>query len=537
MSSRAGQNLPAMIQALLRPDAYDHPVSAVELVETHISWVILTGCYAYKIKKPVDLGFVDFSTLERRQRFCLEEIRLNRRLAPEIYIEVVSISGSAESPRISPNSEEPIEYAVKMVQFSRANELDKMVERGELTRTHIEAFARLIATFHEAIDRAAADSGYGNGEQVIQPVEENFKQIRQRVSDPECLDKLHRVEEWSRGEFQRLEPLFKGRKEDGYVRECHGDLHLANMAWVEDEPLVFDCIEFNPSLRWIDVLSEVAFLTMDLEERGQAELAYLFLNAYLELIGDYAGLPVLSFYFAYRLMVRAKVEAIRAYQQPRDSGSRMDAEKSFRKYLELGVGHTRPKTPRLVITCGLSGSGKSSLTQSLLGPLQAIRIRSDVERKRLYGLPAEDDDGKGKPDFDLYGAEASRQTYNQLVELAEAGLEGGFTIIVDATCLKAAQRMLFQSLAAKKQAPYSILNVTASEKELRRRLENRRNGVSDADVTVMQEQLSAFETFGETEAAHVIQVDTELEIDTESLVEGIEVFESIPAEPNHGDSS
>jgi aminoglycoside phosphotransferase family enzyme/predicted kinase len=536
MSSRADQKLPPLIRALLRSDAYDHPVSRVELVETHISWVILTGRYAYKIKKPIDLGFVDFSTLERRQLCCQEEIRLNRRLAPKIYIGVVSIIGSAESPRISPNGNKPIEYAVKMVQFSRAGELDKMVERGELAQCHIEAFARLIARFHESIDRPSADSGYGNSEQVSQPVEENFKQIRQRVSETECLVKLDQLEKWSRDQFQRLEPLFESRKEDGYVRECHGDLHLANMAWIEGEPLVFDCIEFNPSLRWIDVLSEIAFLTIDLEERGQAELAYLFLNAYLELSGDYAGLPVLNFYFAYRLMVRAKVEAIRAHQQPRDSELRIDGEKSFRMYLELAVGHTQPKKPLLLITCGLSGSGKSSLTQSLLGPLRAIRIRSDVERKRLYGLPTEEA-GERKSNLDLYGNKATKRTYEKLVELAERGLDSGFTIIVDATCLKAGQRKLFQTLAAKKQAPYSILNATASEKELRRRLENRRNGVSDAGVTVMQEQLSAFEAFSDTETPHLIQVDTGLEIDTNALVERIEVFASIPAEHKHGNSS
>jgi len=519
----------------LRPDAYDHPVERVELVETHISWVLLTGSFAYKIKKPIDLGFVDFSTLELRRRYCHEEIRLNRRLAPDIYLEVNSITGSIDSPRLSSNDDEAIEYAVKMIQFSRTNELDRLVERGELTRSHIESLARMISTFHESSERAGPESIYGNGEQVIQPVEENFKQIRQRISDPESLEELEQVEKWSREQFQRLETLFERRKAEGYVRECHGDLHLANMAWIDGEPLVFDCIEFNPSLRWIDVLSEIAFLTMDLEERGCPELAYAFLNAYLELGGDYPGLPVLNFYFSYRLMVRAKVEAIRAYQQPRDSDSRIDAEESFRTYLQLAVRHTHPGNPRLIITCGLSGSGKSSLTQSLLGSLQAIRIRSDVERKRLFSLSAEDD-GKLNTKASIYSADATKRTYEKLLELANTGLDSGCSIIIDATCLKAEQRAKFQALAVKKGVPYSILNITAPEEVLRERLEKREGGASDADVAVMKEQLALFEPFGEEERPHVIPVNSESSFDVEGLVSEIESSKTLPPAGNHNDS-
>ena len=289
----------------------------------------------------------------------------------------------------------------------------------------------------------------------------NFKQIRQRISDPQSLEELEQVEKWSREQFQRLEALFERRKKEGYVRECHGDLHLANMAWIDGKPLVFDCIEFNPSLRWIDVLSEIAFLTMDLEERGCAELAYAFLNAYLELGGDYPGLPILNFYFSYRLMVRAKVEAIRAYQQPRDSDSRLDAEGSFRTYLQLAVKHTQPGSPRLIITCGLSGSGKSSLTQSLLGSLQAIRIRSDVERKRLFGLSA-GDDGKLNTKLSIYRPEATERTYEKLIELANTDWIAA-VLLLSMRPASAEHRAAFQALAAKKQVPYSILNVTAPE--------------------------------------------------------------------------
>ena len=520
MSSYEDRQLPSLIRALLCADAYDHPVDAIELVETHISWVLLTGPYAYKVKKPINLGFVDFSTLELRRHYCQEEIRLNRRFAPGIYLEAVAIEGTIESPKFVRNAAAPIEYAVKMVQFSREDELDQLIEGGELTCDQIETFARSIAAFHESIDIAGDHSPYGKADQVIQPVEENFKQIRQRVADLYALGLLEQVEDWSREQFQLLKQIFENREADGFVRECHGDLHLANMAWVDDQPLVFDCIEFNPSLRWIDVMSEIAFLTMDLEERGSSELAYRFLNAYFELSGDYEGLTVLRFYLVYRLLVRAKVEGIQAYQQNKDSEERSNAEEAFGAYLRLAVKHAQEKEPRLIITCGLSGSGKSSVTRSMLGSLQAIRIRSDVERKRLFGLAAEKD-GRSEPNLDLYGNEATDQTYGRLVTLARISLESGFTIIVDATCLKAEQRKRFQELAAAKRAPYSILNVTASESDLRKRLANRQTGVSDADAAVLEKQLSAIEPFGDREKPHVIQVDTERKIDTETLIERI----------------
>ena len=533
MSSYEDRQLPPLIRALLNADAYDHPVDAIELEETHISWVLLTGPYAYKVKKPINLGFVDFSTLELRRQYCQEEIRLNRRFAPGIYVEALAIEGTIESPKFVRNTTTPIEYAVKMVQFSCEDELDQLIERGELTCDQIETFARSIAAFHESIDVAGGHSPYGKADQVIQPVEENFKQIRQRVTDLHSLGLLEQVEDWSREQFQLLKPIFENREADGFIRECHGDLHLANMAWVDNQPLVFDCIEFNPSLRWIDVMSEIAFLTMDLEEQGSSELAYRFLNAYLELSGDYEGLSVLRFYLVYRLLVRAKVEAIQAYQQTKDSEEKSNAEEAFGAYLRLAVKHTQEKEPRLIITCGLSGSGKSSVTRTLLGSLQAIRIRSDVERKRLFGLAAEKDGGSG-PVLDLYRKEATDQTYDRLATLARIGLERGFTIIVDATCLKAEQRKRFQQLAASKRAPYSILNVTASESVLRNRLANRQTGVSDADAAVLEKQMSAIESFSEGEIPHIVEVNSESRIVSEKLVSAIE-SSSFPTKRNHRD--
>lgn len=310
-----------LISSLLSAEIYPHPVNQLRLIETHISWVILTGPYAYKIKKPVNLGFLDFSSLEQRKLYCEEELRLNKRTAPSIYLGVVPITGSTTQPQLDGKGE-AIEYAVKMRQFPQDAQLDHLLEQGGLKAAHMDAFARLVADFHQQVAVAGADDNYGEPDQVMQPVEENFEQIGQHQltsQQQQLLDELHA---WSTTEYQRLETQLAQRKQQGFIRECHGDMHLRNLAWIDEQAVAFDGIEFNANLRWIDVISEVAFLVMDLQDRNQPELAQRFLNAYLEITGDYAGLSLLPFYLVYRALVRAKVAAIRAGQQDIEDAER-----------------------------------------------------------------------------------------------------------------------------------------------------------------------------------------------------------------------
>jgi len=526
MKNTASDNNPEWIAALMKPDSYDHPVESIQLIETHISWVVLTGAYAYKIKRPVDLGFVDFSSLEKRKFYCEEEVRLNRRLARDIYLAVVAIKGTHEEPRLSGEGE-IIEYAVKMVQFPIEAQLDRFVNRDALSSKHIDAFARLIAAFHGQIDRADNSVAYGDLEHLSQPVLENFIQIRQQIGDSTSTDSLSKLESYSRSDISRLSTVFEQRKNRGFVRECHGDLHLANMAWVESKPLVFDCIEFNPNLRWIDVMSEIAFLIMDLEKRGQSRLAYRFLNSYLEGTGDYSGLRVLNFYLVYRVIVRAKVEAIRANQSDASPEERVAGKKAFHEYLQLAVQYSQERPLKLIITHGLSGSGKSTLAQGLVERIGAVRIRSDVERKRLFGLDPEEA-SQSSPDGNLYSEAANRQTYQKLVELSRAALEGGYSVVVDAACLAASQRELFKALASKMQVPYTILEITASEATLKRRIASRQDGVSDADLNVLETQIQAVEKLQADEKPHAILIDTELPVDMESLVKELNSKVQIP---------
>ena len=512
---------PHPIAALLKADSFEHPVDDIKLVETHISWVILTGQFAYKIKKPVDLGFVDFSSLEKRRFYCEEEVRLNRRLAPDIYLEVVPITRSPGNSPLMNGKVNAIEYAVKMMQFPWEAQLDRILDRNELKPFHLDAFAQIIAIFHKTAQRAATETAYGDLEHLSQPVYENFSQIRDNVSDKTLLQTLVTLETRSHEDIHRLEAVFDQRKADGFIRECHGDVHLRNMAWVRDKPLVFDCIEFNPNLRWIDVISEIAFLVMDLEKRKQSELAYRFLNAYLERSGDYHGLFLLTCYLTYRTLVRAKVEAILSGQSHVPPKEQATAYQSFQDYLELAVQYNQGRPLHLIITHGLSGSGKTTLTQRLIEQLGAIRIRSDVERKRLFGLKAEDN-GRAKIQKDIYNEDASQRTYSKLVELADHALEGGYPVIIDAACLKAEQRARFQALASIKRIPYTILEFSFSEATLRHRIKNRTHGASDADLTVLEYQMAAVQKLGPDETHHAIRVDEERMLDISELAKQIE---------------
>ena len=497
--------LPGLITHLLDPRAYPHTAHDIRLIETHISWVLLAGEYAYKIKKPLDLGFLDFSTLEKRKHFCEEETRLNRRLAPDIYLDAIPITGSESAPKISGDGA-VLEWAVRMRAFDADSTLDRT---GQLSTEQIDAIADVIARFHRTIPATSADSANGRAERVMLPALENFAQIR-ALSTNSLLDAL---EDWTRQEGDRLESTFEERKHAGFIRECHGDLHLGNIAWVDNAPLIFDCIEFNPNLSWIDVISEVAFLFMDLVHRGHDSLAWRLLNRYLEHTGDYAGLTVFRFYLVYRAMVRAKVASIRAHQG--DAESQAEAA----QYLELATRLSRADKPALLLMHGVSGSGKTWLSQQILEQLGAVRLRSDVERKRLFGLDALED--SSRIEGGIYTAEASRQTFQNLHDLARDLLHAGYRAIVDATFLKQAHRTPFLKLADSLQVPVRILAMQADESLLRQRVLARGEhggDASEADVAVLDMQLRSIEPFDAGEAPMVLPFSTATEADWPDLI-------------------
>jgi len=508
------------ISSMLNPEVYDHPVSNIELIETHISWVVLTGDFAYKIKKPVNFGFLDFSTLEKRRICCEQELRLNRRLAATIYLEVVSISGTIDKPVIT-IAGEGFEFAVKMLQFPQSAQLDHMLSAGELKIEHMDSIASMVADFHRDIPVTEEQVTYGNSNEIYSPVIENFTQINQHINTRQYEDDLLALQGWSMAEFSRLKSVFEKRKVNGFIRECHGDMHLRNMIWLDDKPLAFDCIEFNPSLRWIDVMSEVAFLVMDLQDRKQFSLANRFVNSYLEVTGDYAGLMILSFYLCYRALVRAKVNVLLLEQESISEQERNQSKIEFVSYLELANSYTQDPDPKLIITRGMSASGKSTVSKQLVDALGAIRIRSDVERKRLFSIDASES-ALDEINSGVYSAEASKQTYEKLLALAEHVLEAGYSVIIDAAFLEYEQRAPFEQLAEKLNAPYIILEVTAPDEVLRQRIVERENDVSDADLNVLEYQLSNWQALRINELANMVSVQTDHALDINNLMHEID---------------
>ncbi len=512
---------------MLKPQVYNHPVKQIELIETHISWVILTGAFAYKIKKPVNFGFLDFSTLEKRHHCCEQELYLNSRLAPAIYLEVVAISGTQMKPQISGDGD-VFEYAVKMTQFPQSAQLDNMLAAGKLGVEHMDAIAQMVADFHQTIASTDDVMDYGNKEAVYQPVDENFKQIYQHLNTEPYALTLAALSQWSQVEFEKLASVFTQRKADGFIRECHGDMHLRNLVWLGDKPMAFDCIEFNPQLRWIDVISEVAFLVMDLQDRKQHQSANRFLNTYLEFTGDYQGLSVLPFYLCYRALVRAKVNALRLEQKNITKVARQSLLTEFESYLALATTYTQQPAPKLIIMRGLSASGKSTVSQQLLEKLPAIRIRSDVERKRLFDAlsidPSLDNKESNKIDSGIYTAQASQQTYAKLAMLTSQVISAGYSVIVDAAFLQHGQRESFQTLAQRLSVPYIIVELTASTETLRQRIAARENDVSDADLVVLEHQLNNWQPLHEDEINHAISVDTEAALEINTLIDAIDVI-------------
>ncbi|QDU39992.1 Phosphotransferase enzyme family protein [Maioricimonas rarisocia] len=504
-----------LIDSLQRAEAFPHPVDEIRLLETHISWVLLAGEWAYKIKKPVDLGFLNFSTLEKRRHFCEEELRLNGRLAPDLYLCVEPITGSEESPRIGGDGD-PIEYAVKMRLFPQEMLLSRLIGQGELRADEIDSLADEVVEFHGRIAVATAEGRAGRPDQVRGPAQANLDVLRNCPAIFErCGEDLGRLERWEQEEAERCRSRFAERLRDGFVRECHGDMHLGNMVRGEDGVLIFDGIEFSEELRWTDVMSEVAFAVMDLEDRGRADFAHRFLDRYLAGTGDYAGLDVLRYYLVYRALVRAKVAAIRLGQSDVEEADRRKLIEQCTEYIELASRYSERLRPFLAITHGVSGSGKTTGTQPLVEQVGAIRVRSDIERKRLFGLPPEAST-EGKLEQQVYSQESTRRTYDRLAELAEGIVSAGFPVVVDATFLSRSVRQRFAALADRMRVPFRILCFDAKPQVLERRLAQRGadgRDASEADVSVMRGQLDRQEPLTDVERCVAVTISPEVPLD------------------------
>lgn len=516
MASQRGENgsppgddaTARIVRGLQDPARYPHAAGPIELIETHISYVLLTGAYAYKIKKPLRLPFLDFSTLEKRRQFCEAELELNRRFSPELYVDVVPIGGTPDAPEIGRTP--AIEYAVKLVQFDPDATADRLVERGVLNTVLVERFAETVAEFHLA---APAAEGRHPGRLSL----ENVAELETALAAAGIDHPVDDIAAFTKKAAAALDGKFAERRRAGAVRDCHGDLHLENVVLHAGRLRAFDALEFDRSLRSMDVIDEVAFLFMDFTAHTRPDLAHVLLNRYLEITGDYVGTACVAFYTLYRALVRAKVRAIKAAQ------AGIPAAERVAPYLALARSLIRPRAPRLILTYGLSGSGKTTVTGELVARLPAIRLRSDLERKRLAGVAPDTHEelpvGAGR-----YSTRATDETYAALAAGAEAALAGGLDVIVDATFLSRQRRRELEPVAARHGATVTILACDAPEAELRRRIRARaaaRSDASEATEAVLDAQLASAQPPTAEDGLPVVRVDTTERIDYDDLVKAL----------------
>lgn len=487
-----------LVAALCDHTAYDHPAEMVVHLHTHISDVFLAGAYAYKVKKPVDFGFLDFTTLDKRRRACEDEVRLNSRLAPEIYLGVVPIHLSSKGYRVgdAPQDESSaiVDYAVRMVRMPQDGMLDRVAAAGELRREHMLDIAHQLARFHATAERSAVIDSFGGMDGIAHHVRQNFAQTEEYAGRSIARGQFDYLKTYADDFMRKNALLFAARVAAGRVIDGHGDLHLRNMCLYHGKVVIFDCIEFNQQFRAGDVIGDIAFLTMDLDARGLPRLGNSFLNGYLEQTGDYAGLAVLDFYQNYRAYVRGKVASFLLSGNASDA-ERSDAMHEAETYFDLARSYTIRRRGGVLITCGPSASGKTTIALRAAETLNGITVRSDAVRKLLAGVAFEQ--SQVVPyEQGIYGVDMTERTYQTMLDYARSIVDSGRWAILDATYAQRAQRLNAAAFARSLGVEFAIIQCSAPRVELERRLDLRarlHRDISDATRDILDEQLRRFE--------------------------------------------
>ena len=502
---RVMSSLPDHLHALLFPRAYPHPVRSVDLIETHISWVLLTGRFAYKVKRPVRYSFIDLRSAEERRSLCHEEVRLNRRFAPELYLDVRAIRRRHAEAHIGGRGP-IIEHAVRMRQFPRAQQLDVLLQAQHIEPAELALFGGELARLHASLPVARAGQAWGEPTAQVAVIKHNAVECLRAgaaLGDAGTLRALQgSLGTWADAAWPLLAQRFAARR----VRECHGDLHAGNIVRHGARLRPFDCLEFDPSLRWIDVADEVAFLDADLDARQRPLHAQAFLGGYLMASGDYQACLLMPVFRAHRALVRAKVVALTAAARGTTRNAARAARRSFRSYLECAQRALAPRRPVLVLMSGLSGSGKTWLAQRLAPPLRAIHLRSDIERKRLAGLaPAAR--SRSALARGMYARKMTHAVYDRLADCAADTLAGGYVTIIDATFARPEDRIRFRALATALGINLCIIYCHAPQTTLERRIVQRaRRGKdpSEANIEVLHWQEAHFVPPASHEASNVL---------------------------------
>ncbi len=492
-----------LINLLCLPQSYPHSVEVITTIETHISVVFLTGPYAYKLKKPVDFGFLNFSTLQHRKQYCGLELQLNQRYSPQLYLDVVAVyldSHNQISWQPTTSHPQPIEYLVKMKQFDPNEVLGKKLQKETLRPEQVEALAHLIANFHQSSEAILpntplAQSKLGTPLTLLEPMQDNFPTLYAHFKKKDT-HTLKQLENWTQQQFEHLSSVMHLRRESGHIKACHGDLHTDNMTLINQQPVLFDGIEFNEAFRWIDTISDLAFLLIDLDFKKQRALSSNILSLYLSQTADYPALQLLKFYQVYRALVRAKITTLRATQLPDNHLEKNHLMSTARNYMHLATTYIQPNTtPKLILLQGVSGSGKSYFADQLLTLMPAIILSSDRIRKQLYGIDPLHRVSESEK-IALYSAKMNRKVYQTLLEQAKQVLSFGFNVIVDATFLQTKHRTPFyemcQSFGHHNLSIFSgVIYIQTSKALASLAIQSRthkNNNPSDANVTVMLNQ-------------------------------------------------
>ncbi|MFE1745619.1 AAA family ATPase [Coleofasciculus sp. H7-2] len=519
-------SFPPLIQQMLQPSFYPHSVTQpIELIQTHVSYVLLTGDFVYKVKKPMNFGFLNYSTLELRQHFCNEEIRLNQRGASEIYLEILPITQTDDQFHLS-GTGEPVEYVLKMRQFPQDGLFSNLFEQDLLTEKLMEDLGRVVAKFHEKAQTDDYIRKFGEVAQVRDAIDENYRQTEKYIGGPQTQEHYEKTRQYTDSFFADREELFKSRIQNNWIRECHGDLHLRNICLWQDKILLFDCIEFNEPFRFVDVMFDIAYAVMDMDARSRPDLGNAYLNTYVEQMGDWEGLQVLPLYLSRQAYVRAKVTSFLLDDPAVPAADKEKAAATAAQYYQLAWEYTRSPSPadaalgsspspadaavsgssrqgKLFLMSGLSGSGKSTVARLQARRLGAIHIRSDALRKHLGGIPLEQQGGA-----DLYSDEMTQKTYSRLLELGIMLTSQGWSVILDAKYDRQKLREDAIAQATAHQIPLQILHCTAPMEVCKDRLSSRTGDVSDATVDLLAKQQAAAEPFTQSEQPYVKTLDT-----------------------------
>ncbi len=502
---------PPLARALLRPNAYPERVEQVRMAETHVSWLFFTDRHVYKVKKPVDYGFLDFTTLEKRRHFCEREVELNSRLSPDVYLGVVSITRNGDRLSIEGKGE-VVEYAVKMRRLPEGRAMNELLKRGLVSAGDVRALAARIADFHARAASGPEITRLGDLAVVRENVEQNIEQTAPYVGV--CLSEAQfdDLVEYSRAFMDARAETFNRRASEGRIRDGHGDLHAANV-FLDNGIHIIDCIEFNDRFRCGDVAEDIAFLAMDLDFYGRTDLSSEFVVAYVEASGDPGLLELLDFFKVYRAWVRGKVTAFRLNDSSLPEGERGRIQDAAKSYFDLAHSYAKQAIPRplLILMTGLMGSGKTYLSERLAARWQMAHISSDVTRKALAGIGSTErryeDFGKG-----IYSPAFTRRTYDAMLEQARERLRGGESVILDASFSKRDERQQALDMAKDVGAAALVVECAAPDDEIARRLTRRVEGreptASDGRLELYYQQKAVWEPTDDVPERACIRLDT-----------------------------